>query len=442
MASSSANSNTENSQNIMTSWQITPYVPPPPILLNDQNSGINHQTNDYSFATENFDAPVQEMIENMDLLSPDPVSFSLPQDAVTPGALVVVGETTRRRRSLTTTKIIALSYVSIGYYKNHENPDGYTLKMHDQISLPESEEMTPPSVTDDSGMLPYPDLLKGWTKETRERRNGMKDKFYFHPSSKKMFRSKVEVFNFIKTRNHLKDHKKSTEELQGPPQGVNLLAASSSISMSNDKKRKYSSVGSKSMKMRFFPVAFVKTREQMEVEEFLADAYNNLMNSSPAPVPAPAPPAPAPAPAAPAPAPAPAPVVGEEMKTASTVGPIFSDAQRKLLHDLENEVINGEDEIPEDIEKMLQELTGEADINVVVQENQGNPHVEPAVVVNPPRDAEDVQAQMNNLSREEIEVIELFTGGIGKGQDNQVVEYDGLDYSEMLFDPIPKGNLP
>lgn len=47
---------------------------------------------------------------------------------------IVVAQNTLRRRPLSTAKVIAVSYVSFRYLKIRENPDGYDLRMHYEVT--------------------------------------------------------------------------------------------------------------------------------------------------------------------------------------------------------------------------------------------------------------------------------------------------------------------
>lgn len=211
--------------------------------------------------------------------------------------------------------------------------------------------------------------------------------------------------------------------MQGPRSPPRVKLGEASSSLSNDKKRK--SIGSQNksnpMRRRIFPVVFAtKKREQLEVEHFYAESFNNLMNLSPA-----------------------APVEPMEEEKKIYVRTFLFEAQQNLLRDLKNKKIGthhptGSHQIgsPEENDKATDVVQNLESSDCPQKEVNPEPQ-------NPQQgqnsDANNVQARMKGLTDKEKEVVEIFTQGLGKGDNNHQDGEELLDYSQLFLEPIPHG---
>ncbi|KAL3536402.1 hypothetical protein ACH5RR_004863 [Cinchona calisaya] len=380
---------------------------------------------------QNLDSQVQERMESSYdglekaiVLSPNPLSVYVPENVVRPQ--LEEQKTIRRRRCLTKAKVVSVSYASFHYSRSCGDPTRYDLGMYEVGSVPEAEGETPGGFTRNNQILPFPGLLKNWKREIRERPSGAQDKFYFHPKCKKMLRSLVEVTNFVKTSNNLP----TTFN-----EDTNLSEASI---LPKDNKRKNNGSAenkrSKSKKMRIFPVSPVmknpRDHDKLAVEEFLADAYRNLMNLTPT---------------------TPDEVAIEEEEKIN-VEAFLHDAHQNLLKGFDNKQIKidptkgSSQNASSDGSQLVQNLEPSK------PQEGGNP--EPLIPQQGGEDPEPlnaqkggnanadnyVQARMDGLTEKEVEVVKIFSeGGLGRvdNDQHQQDEEEVLDYSHLLFEPVP-----
>ncbi|KAL3523054.1 hypothetical protein ACH5RR_015888 [Cinchona calisaya] len=332
--------------------------------------------------------------------------------------LVVEEQKTERRRCLTSAKVVAVSSVYFKFIRQPQDPLGYSLLMFDDEILPMVEEMESSIV---ENQIPLPGLLKGWKRETRERPSGARDKFYSHPSIKKTFRSVIEVLDYINTNNGLKntegfkDYTKSKKKLENAEELKDHISVKlSEASSSNAIKRKYNwwFQEESNIKIRISSPSDHenKTKEQIELEEFFANAYSNLMNLSP--------------------------------PTPETEKGLLTDAEYKnLLAFLENEDNEGDASCkspsPEQVAAMMSELADAIGAPAIIDlpnPQQELPHFQPElpiarqaeeiVQLNPQQaanpNANSLQQELNGLTETELEVLQIFAG-LNRSHENQLV---------------------
>lgn len=159
--------------------------------------------------------------------------------------------------------MVSVTSIFFERIKTCEDPVEYKLQAHEVIE-PFPADMTQVSEFQSA----RPEILKEWKIEIRQRQDGKtKDKFYHHPSSSRMFRSMVEVKNFVDQALDSQNAQR-VDGLQNPPHVG--IAEPSHV---NERKRKRTSAGA-SRRER------VSKEKVSRVEEWLLQVHNNLLNMS------------------------------------------------------------------------------------------------------------------------------------------------------------------